>query len=272
MYLHPNAKINIGLYVTRRREDGYHDLETVFYPIPLHDVLRLEALPDSETVDDIQIVGMSGPEEDNLVVRVWREAQREFHLGAVRLYLTKRIPTGAGLGGGSSDAAATLMAINEAYGLGLKSDEMAARLNRFGADCPFFAYNRPMLARGTGNAFTPINLSLSGWHLVLVKPRESVSTREAYAGITPHAPTTSLERSIARPVSTWRESITNDFEAGVFARIPSLEAIKQTLYDMGATYAAMSGSGSTIYGLFDRPAPEAARVFSDCFVYTKRLP
>lgn len=272
MYLHPNAKINIGLYVTARRPDGYHDLETVFYPIPLHDVLRLEALAEGESQDDIQIVGMKGEAEENLAVRVWRSLQSEFRLGAARLYLTKRIPTEAGLGGGSSDAATTMLAVNEVFGLGLEADDMAARLTAFGADCPFFVYNRPMLARGTGNDFTPIDLKLSGWHLVLVKPAASVSTRQAYAGVVPHVPTRDLKESIAQPVAQWRKTIGNDFEPTVFDRIPSLEAIKQTLYDMGAVFASMSGSGSTVYGLFKRPMPEAPRVFSDCFVYTKRLP
>lgn len=268
----PCAKINLGLNVVRRRSDGYHDIETVFYPIPLTDVLELRPLPEGDA-PDIQILGMPQGEAaaDNLVCRVYRDLQREFSLPPVSLYLYKKIPVGAGLGGGSSDAADTLVAANEMFNLGLTPSEMQSRIARYGADCAFFIRRRPVFATGIGDVFEDICLSLKGYHLALVKPAESVSTREAYAGIVPSPAETDIRQVLQGDPASWRTQLKNDFEPSVFAAHPRIAAIKQTLYDMGALYASMSGSGSAVFGIFQRPVPELQSVFADCFTFTKQL-
>ena len=185
--------------------------------------------------------------------------------------MDKHIPTGAGLGGGSSDAAHMMKQLNEQFALGLSETEMERRLAAFGADCPFFVRERPVLATGIGDRFTPLALSLKGWTLLLIKPPVHVSTRKAYAGVTPRRPEANLADVIARPVTEWRGRLGNDFEASVFAAHPEIGAIKQTLYDFGAAYAAMSGSGSAVFGLFAHPVESAKAVFKDCFVFQQRL-
>lgn len=269
MYVLPNCKINLGLYIVSRRPDGYHNLETAFYPVPLKDSLTIEtASEESFTMAGIPV---DGEARDNLVMRVYRSLKTEFGLPPLSVHLYKKIPLGAGLGGGSSDAAHMMMALNELFDLRLSTDDMERRLSTFGADCPFFVRNCPVLATGIGNEFAPLELSLKGKHVVLVKPDVFVSTREAYAGVTPCQPATPLARSLMQPIETWKTTVANDFERSVFKAHPELAAIKQTLYDMGALYAAMSGSGSTLFGLFDRPVDEAAKVFKDSFVFTSQL-
>ena len=195
----------------------------------------------------------------------------EFNLPALELSLYKNIPMGAGLGGGSSDAAAMMKGLNEAYNLQLSAEDMEKRLSKFGADCPFFVRNKPAYATGIGDELTNCNVSLKDKFIVLVKPDVFVSTKEAYAHVTPKLPAIPLAEAIKLPIETWKEQIVNDFEQSVFPFHPELPAIKQTLYDMGAVYASMSGSGSTMYGIFNRPTPEANEVFDKCFVYTKKL-
>lgn len=272
MHQLPNCKINIGLNIVSRRPDGYHDLETLFYPIPLRD--SLEFTPQSEGWPaELATSGfeIGGSPESNLVMRVYDSLRKEFQLPELRIELRKNIPMGAGLGGGSSDAAFMMKGLNEAYGLGLSEDEMERRMATFGADCAFFIRNRAAYATGIGDILTPHPLSLKGMWIVLVKPDIFVSTKEAYAQIVPHAPATPLLEALKHPIATWRDTVVNDFEASVFPNHPELAAVKQTLYDMGALYAAMSGSGSTLFGLFDRPVEEAESVFNKHFVFIKRL-
>lgn len=273
MLLLPNCKINIGLNVVARRTDGYHDLETIFFPVPLRDNLEFRPLTDSDAPFRLTLHGVpvAGREEENLVVRVYLSLKEEFRLPALDIFLYKHIPTGAGLGGGSSDAAYMMTGLNEAYGLGMTDEEMERRLARFGADCAFFVKNRPAYATGIGDILSPAEVSLRGLYLVLVKPDISVSTREAYARITPRRPAVPLAEAVKQPIGTWRTTIVNDFEESVFPAHPELAAIKQTLYDDGAIYAAMSGSGSTIYGLFSRPVPELKSVFKRHFVFMEKL-
>lgn len=273
MLQYPCAKINIGLNVVCRRPDGYHDLETVFYPVPLTDVLELKPLKNSNEPYLLQTVGygVEGTPEDNLVVKVYKGMAEEFGIPPLDIYLQKRIPMGAGLGGGSSDAAFMMKMLNEMFALGLDDEVMERRLSGYGADCAFFVKARPAYATGIGDRLSPIELSLKGLYLVMVKPSESVSTREAYSGITPAIPQNDLRESLKLPVREWRHLVVNDFEKTVFAAHPSIAAIKETLYDMGALYAAMSGSGSTVFGLFDRPIDNAREVFGNCFVFTTRL-
>lgn len=269
----PQAKINIGLNVVARRPDGYHDLETIFYPTLLTDTLEAEPLLLSTAPYELHTSGyeIAGEAKDNLVVRVAVDICKEFDLPAQEIWLGKRIPMGAGLGGGSSDAAAMLRLLNETYDLQLTEAEMEQRIARYGADCAFFIQARPCYATGIGDQLQPISLSLRGLTLLLVKPSTAVSTREAYGGITPRPSTIDLREAVKRPVEEWRDVVKNDFEPGVFRLHPEIAAIKQTLYDMGALYAAMSGSGSTVFGLFRHEQESAAEVFKDCFVFQQKI-
>lgn len=273
MLLLPNCKINIGLNIVSKRSDGYHNLETVFFPIPLRDNLEFKEIENEDVPYRLVSGGVpiEGKPEDNLIVKVYLDMKAEFNLPALELSLYKNIPMGAGLGGGSSDAAAMMKGLNEAYNLQLSAEDMEKRLAKFGADCPFFVRNKPAYATGIGDELTNCNVSLKDKFFVLVKPDVFVSTKEAYAHVTPKLPAIPLAEAIKLPIETWKEQIVNDFEQSVFPFHPELPAIKQTLYDMGAVYASMSGSGSTMYGIFNRPTPEANEVFDKCFVYTKKL-
>ena len=250
MITFPNAKINLGLNIVARRADGYHDLETVFYPVPLTDALEIVTADGDEPHLYCYGRPVDCAPEKNLVMRAYRLIQEEFDVPAVDIHLYKRIPDGAGLGGGSSDAAHTLTMLNEMFHLGLPQQSLAERAARLGADCPFFVYNRPMLAQGIGDELSPVDVSLKGRTLVLVKPPVSVSTAEAYAQVTPAAPATPVSTIITWPVELWDGQLVNDFEPSVFARHPDLWRIKLLLLEAGADYAAMSGSGSAIFGIF----------------------
>lgn len=269
----PICKINLGLYVIRRREDGYHDLETVFYPVPLHDNLSIAPLRMSDAPYALQVAGapIAGDAESNLIVKVYRQLCEDYELPPLDIYLYKRIPMGAGLGGGSSDAAAMMRLLNDTFSLGMTCEEMERRVARLGADCAFFIQARPSFATGIGDQLQPINLSLKGWTLVLVKPDTFVSTREAYAGVVPQQPAVPLLEALSQPVETWRAVVKNDFEESVFRAHPEIAAIKETLYDMGAAFALMSGSGSTVFGLFRHHMEGLGEVFPDCYIYQARL-
>lgn len=274
MYCLPNAKINIGLRVVSQRPDGYHDLQTVFYPLPLTDSLEVKQAHNLRQPYEFILSGtpISDTNADNLVVRVFLSLYEEFHLPPTSIFLSKRIPVGAGLGGGSSDAAFMMKLLNDYYRLGLTNDDMERRLAVFGADCPFFVRNKVVYAEGIGNELSPIDLCLKGVHVVLVKPSVSVSTADAYADVVPRTAENSLVDTLtSTPLELWRNVVVNDFETSVFARYPQIAAIKQTLYDMGAVYASMSGSGSAVYGLFSRPVDNAAAVFPDCFTFAGQL-
>lgn len=274
MYSLPNAKINIGLRIVGRRPDGYHDLQTVFFPIPLADSLEIKEARRLRKPYEFILSGIALPDDgkDNLVVRVFLALQEEFDLPPTSIFLSKHIPAGAGLGGGSSDAAAMMQLLNDYYHLDLTTVDMEQRLAAFGADCPFFVRNKPMYAEGIGNVFTPVNINLKDKYIVLVKPDIHVSTAEAYAAVTPcQLPNSLYDQLLSTPVQLWRNVITNDFEPYVFRTYPKVAAIKQTLYDMGAIYASMSGSGSAVYGIFGRPIDNAGKVFHDCFTFAASL-
>ena len=273
MITFPNAKINLGLRITERRPDGYHNLETIFYPIHLEDALEVVPLKDNKQEYDLKITGtpIDGTPEDNLVVRAYRLLKQDFDLPPIHIYMYKHIPLGAGLGGGSSDAAFMIKLLNEKFALGMTTGQMEAYASRLGADCAFFIQDRPVLATGIGNEFTPIDLSLKGMYIVLVKPSVSVSTREAYAGVTPQRPDVPLTTLIRRPIEEWRDCIANDFEPSVFRAYPEIAAIKDKLYDMGAVYASMSGSGSTVYGIFRESVPYVDEDFGEHFCRIREL-
>jgi len=244
MLLYPNAKINLGLHVVRKRTDGYHDIETLFYPVPeVCDVLELvRADAFRMRVYHADIAG------ENLCEKAWKLLHARFGIPPVEIHLYKKIPMGAGLGGGSSDAAFTLKGLSALFGLNLPDEALAALAAQLGSDCAFFIYNRPMLARGRGEILTPFEVPQMEGRTVRIFPQPVfVSTREAYAGISPKAPEHSLESVLKRPVEAWKDLLVNDFETTVFARHPELAAAKQALYDQGARYAAMSGSGSALF-------------------------
>ncbi len=252
----PNAKINLGLLVTERRPDGYHNLETVFYPCPLCDVL--EVIRGEAFSFRVTGLALDGPEEDNLVVRAWRLLEERFGLPPVVIRLHKVIPSGAGLGGGSADAAFMLKMVNELFGLALSQEELEVEAGKLGADCPFFIRNTPSFATATGNILTPIELDLSGLHLVLVKPPVHVHTGKAYQSIMPRQPEISVREIVQQPAERWKGLLVNDFEEPVFRMFPEIGEIKEELYRQGALYASMSGSGSAVYGLF-RALPPGIR-------------
>ncbi|WP_276863215.1 4-(cytidine 5'-diphospho)-2-C-methyl-D-erythritol kinase [Mediterranea massiliensis] len=252
MITFPNAKINLGLNITEKRPDGYHNLETIFYPIPLEDAL--EACPRKEGPGCYSLsqsgLSIEGDAENNLVVKAYKLLDETYHLPPVDIYLHKHIPLGAGLGGGSADAAFMLKLLNRMYRLNLTDDQLEAYAARLGADCAFFVRNQPTYAEGIGNIFSPVELSLAGWQLLLVKPNIFVSTRDAFARIRPRHPERNLRDLINQPVESWKDYMINDFEESVFPQFPAIGDIKTELYRLGAVYASMSGSGSSVYGLF----------------------
>ena len=243
-----NAKINLGLHIVSKRADGYHNIETIFYPIPLADEVIIEPSDTLELHEEGILVGEDM--EKNLVVKAYRLLEKDFNLPPVSITLTKNVPFGAGLGGGSSDASHTLLKLNEMFQLGLSKDELATYAAKLGADCAFFIYNTPMLATGIGTDFSPINISLKGYYIVLVKPNVFVSTADAYRRVTPKEPEFSLESLINTPITEWKNILVNQFEESVFAQFPLIADVKQRLYDAGAVYASMSGSGSSVFGIF----------------------
>lgn len=249
MKIRANCKINIGLDVLRRREDGYHDLSTVMVPVKgLYDEVEVVAADKSS----LTIVGLEvdcDPEQ-NICMKALRLMQQRYGIGDASITLNKRIPFGAGLGGGSADGTVVILALNEIFSLNLDETTLISLAAELGSDTAFFVRNTPQLCEGRGEIMTPIVLHLEGYWLVLIKPDENVSTREAYAGVTPCVPERSLVERLAEPIEQWQGSVKNDFEKSVFASHPVIGEIKQMLLDAGATYASMSGSGSTVFGLF----------------------
>ncbi len=259
-----NAKINIGLHIVRKRDDGYHDLQTIFHPIGLHNGTPrcpyplcdiLEVTPGGGTEDIYTFSGnaIDCPLEANLVyraVQLYRASSGGNGLPPLRISLEKHIPDGAGLGGGSADASFTLRALNALSSKPLSSSLLETLATQLGADCPVFISNRPAYAEGVGEILTPTDIDLSGLWAVIVKPPFGIPTREAFAGITPRGDRIDLRQAVMQPIEQWKDLVVNDFEASLFPRHPELPFIKETLYDCGAMYASMSGSGSAMYGIF----------------------
>ena len=251
MIVFPNCKINLGLNILRKREDGFHDLETVFFPVDLRDAL--EIIPSSNKTL-ITVTGIStGNAENNLCLKAFNLLKKDYrHLPEIHIHLHKAIPIGAGLGGGSSDAAFILQLLNEKFNLNISSDKMLVYALQLGSDCSFFLINKPCLAAGRGEILEPINLSLSDHKILLINPRIHISTAEAFKKIKPVIPEKKIKNIILQPIETWKEELGNDFENYVFERYPLIKKIKEDLYKAGAEYAAMSGSGSTIFGIFKK--------------------
>ena len=259
MIIFPIAKVNLGLNVVERRPDGYHNLQTVFYPVGIQDALEIFPMAEdfpSEVDCDIKVsnIPIEGDEQRNLVVRAYQLLKQDFpNLPRLHVHLYKGIPTQAGMGGGSSDASAMLRLLNTSFQLNLSDEKLISYASKLGADCAIFILNRPAYAEGIGEKLYPMDFDLSGWYMAVVRPDIPVPTKEAFARIKPHFPQKCCRDIVMQPVETWKEELVNDFEESVFALHPELAAIKERLYQLGATYAAMSGSGSALFGLFRQP-------------------
>ncbi|OOQ56941.1 4-(cytidine 5'-diphospho)-2-C-methyl-D-erythritol kinase [Mucilaginibacter pedocola] len=265
MIVFPNAKINIGLNITERRPDGYHNLETVFYPIKINDVLEVI----ESDVLSFQSSGLDipGDDADNLCIKGYHLLKKDFpKLPAVKIHLHKNIPIGAGLGGGSSDAAFFIKMMNEKFGLGLSDDAMEDYARVLGADCAFFIRNQPVFAFEKGDEFESLKLSLEGYSVVLVMPDAHVSTAEAYRGVKPTPVKESLYDLVQAPVADWKRYIRNDFETHIFAAHPVIRGVKATFYEQGALYASMSGSGASVFGIFET-MPDLSALEEYCQVF-----
>ncbi len=247
MVVFPPCKINLGLHILEKRPDGFHSIETCFYPAPWCDAL--EIIPSSSS--SFSLSGVAIDTDDNLCLRAIRLLRQKFTFPEVKVHLHKTIPTGAGLGGGSSDAAATLTALNKIFSLNLSVASLRSLASELGSDCAFFVEPAPMIGRGKGDVLEPCAVRLKNKHLVIVYPGIHSSTAEAYQGVRPHAAKKVLAQVLGRPVAEWRSTLVNDFEDSVFGRYPVLSKIKDELYALGAQYAGMSGSGSAMFGLFD---------------------
>lgn len=246
----PFCKINLGLHILRKREDGYHDIETCFYPVPWRDIL--EIIPSN--INRFEATGLTipGKPEDNIVVKAYNLLKKDFNLRPVQIHLHKIIPNGAGLGGGSSDGSHALKLLNMIFDLGLSTEKFNQYALTLGSDCPFFIQKGPMLASGRGEILKSISIDLKGLTLVIVKPPISVSTAEAYSNIQPNSNYQALITVLAQPLSSWKTLLRNDFEDSVFEKHPTISQIKNTLYQLGAAYASMSGSGSSVFALFEK--------------------
>lgn len=279
MITFPCAKINLGLNIVSKRPDGYHNLETVFYPIPLTDALEIKYMDEkfpSESPCDLKITGndVDCNEEDNLVIKAYQLLAADFQLPRVHAHLVKRIPTQAGLGGGSSDAAYMIRLLDERFRLNIGIPEMERYAAKLGADCAFFITADPSYAEGIGDVLMPVDVpgaGLGGYYLAVVKPSVAVSTRDAYAAIVPKTPAKCCRDIVRQPIETWKDELVNDFEAPIFAMHPELAAIKQSLYDAGAVYAAMSGSGSALFGIFREQPTGLEKEYEGMFCQVMKL-
>lgn len=270
----PNAKINIGLNIIEKRDDGYHNIESAFYPVALCDALEIiENTDDSNerisfTFSGIEIPGNA---DDNLCWYAYHLIAADYILPNVKVHLHKHIPIGAGLGGGSADAAFFIHLLNDKFELGISWGEMHNYARQLGSDCSFFISNKPSFAEGTGDQYESMKLDLSKYHIALVYPNIHINTAKAYSGVIPKTPTRLLENDLLNlPIEQWKEFIHNDFEDSVFLQFPELKEIKQQLYSMGADYAAMSGSGSTVYGIFKNKT-DLKNNFKNCFVWEGQI-
>ena len=279
MLTFPCAKINLGLNITSKRKDGYHNLETVFYPIPLTDALEIKRMGEdfpSEYPCDLKVTGNSIDcnEQDNLVFKAYQLLAADFTLPRIHAHLVKRIPSQAGLGGGSSDAAFMIRLLDERFRLNIGIAEMERYAARLGSDCAFFITAEPSFATGRGEILEPADGpkgNLHGYYIGIVKPNIAISTREAFAHITCRQPEKSCRDIVRQPIGTWKDELTNDFEDSVFKFHPHLSDIKQRLYDLGAVYAQMSGSGSALFGIFRTEPQQLDQTFGDCFTFSCKL-
>lgn len=262
------AKINIGLRVTEKRSDGYHNLETVFYPVNWLDsveVVKSDSVSFSNTGIEV-----GGDWQANLCVKAYKLLQAEFNLPPVAIHLHKNIPFGAGLGAGSANAAGTLQVLNQYFSLSISQARLAEYAAQLGSDCAFFIYDEPMFATGRGEVLSPISLPLAGYTLLLVKPSVGISTAQAYGGIKPHKPSVSLYELMQQPIETWKDAVFNDFEGVAFSAYPEIGQIKDRMYALGAEFAAMTGSGSSVFGIFKTPVSDT-KMFEPHIVWQGKM-
>ncbi len=255
MVVFPNCKINLGLHITGKRADGYHELETIFYPVQLKDVLETVST-DGEMVFTTSGMDIPGNTDNNLCIKAYQLLKKDFpRLPAIRMHLHKIIPMGAGLGGGSADGAFALTLLNDQFNLNLSTDQLIQYAAMLGSDCPFFIINQPCFAEGRGEILSPVSLNLSGYQFVLVHPGIHISTKWAFEQLTPAKSPVPLTHIIAQPIESWKDLLYNDFEAPIARMHPQISSIKNALYEDGAVYASMSGSGSTIFGIYPNNQP-----------------
>lgn len=279
MIVFPCAKINLGLNIVGKREDGYHNLETVFYPIPLHDALEIKYMDEKFPSDvdcDLKVTGnaVDCDDQNNLVVKAYNILAADYKLPRVHTHLYKHIPSQAGLGGGSSDAAFMIRLLDERFRLNIGNPEMERYAAKIGADCAFFIEADPAYAEGIGDVLMPADDArgnLHGYYLTVVKPDVAVSTKEAYSAITPRKPAKCCRDIVRQPIETWKDELVNDFEEPIFKIHPELADIKSKLYDLGASYAAMSGSGSALFGIFKQQPEGVEQAFKGLFCETMEL-
>lgn len=277
----PCAKINLGLNITEKRADGYHNLETVFFPIPICDALEIKTMDErfpSNVACDLKVTGnnVCCNENDNLIVKAYNMIAADFEIPRVHAHLYKNIPSEAGLGGGSSDAAYMIRLLDQRFRINIGNAEMEKYAARLGADCPFFITAEPSYAEGIGEILSPVNITdnnLEGYSLVVVKPQIAVSTKEAFSSITPRKPKMCCRDIVAQPIETWKDALCNDFEESVFGIYPQLNDIKNRIYTLGAAYAQMSGSGSSLFGIFKSDVDEQSikNEFADCRTFVMKL-
>ncbi|MFN3839864.1 MAG: 4-(cytidine 5'-diphospho)-2-C-methyl-D-erythritol kinase [Cyclobacteriaceae bacterium] len=265
MIVFPPCKINLGLQVVSKRPDGYHDIETCFYPIPLTDVL--EVIPSSAFSFTVSGIELEGRPADNLCVKAYELLSRDYVIPPVSMHLHKVIPAGAGLGGGSSDAAHVLKLLNTVFELGISKPTLQQYASRLGSDCALFLHDSPMFGKGRGDLLSPAFIDLKGYYIILVKPGINISTADAYRGITPKQPAVRLESVLESDIRKWKYILVNDFETTVISKHPEIGTIKHTFYEQGALYASMSGSGSTVYGIFEQPV-DLTQLFSSYFCWS----
>ena len=276
MILFSNCKINLGLHITGKRTDAYHDIETIFFPVPVHDVLEIMTGSDRRSGGSVNLsltgIPIPGTITGNLIVVAYKLLKKDFPLlPPVHFHLHKMIPPGAGLGAGSANGAFALKGLNDKYELGLSEQQLIDYAAQIGSDTPFFIVNEPCYATGRGEVLERIKLDLSDYKLVIVNPGIEISTAWAFTYVIPMQPERSLKAIIQQPVSTWRKELYNDFESTVFRSYPQIESLKKELYDAGAEYASMSGSGSTVYGLFPKDANPVFNFPSNYFQKTVSL-
>lgn len=257
MTIFPNAKINIGLSITSKREDGYHNIETIFYPVALRDALEFVVQEPGEDSDELTQTGVETgcKMNDNLVIKAVNLIRRKYNIPAIKIHLHKAIPPGGGLGGGSSDAAFLIKYLNRYFRLGLSTKDMTGLALSLGSDCPFFIGNHPVIATGKGEIMTRIEPLLMGYNILIARPDIHIDSAGAYAAITPSVPVVALKDVFKRPVAEWKGIINNDFEEVIFARYPEIKSIKDLMYRNNALYASMTGSGSSVYGIFEGLPP-----------------
>jgi len=268
MIVFPIAKINLGLHITEKRSDGYHNIETIFYPVMLCDALELVVADTKQRGDHLTCTGINtgSDPENNLVIKATNRLREKYFFPFLNIHLHKAIPIGAGLGGGSSDSACLMRAINKVLHLDISKEELKKISLEIGSDCPFFIDGVPVLAIGRGEKMTPVNPCLTGFYLVLLNPGVGISTKEAYQNCSPRKPDTSLEQLIKRPITEWKDLIKNDFEDFATRKHPLIADIKEGLYKAGALFSLMSGSGSSVYGVF-REKPDLPEMLKKYVIF-----